>query len=97
MKMKILGILLLVVSLQAETLKGGYLACTSEEAFDQITTAIAKKDNNLFTYLLKNGCFQTKKGIPISVLDTSWGTAKIRAYAGNQSFVLWTNTENIQR
>ena len=59
--------------------------------------AAVKKDKNAVKYLIKNGCFGPKAGIPISVLNTSWGTAKVRAYVGNQAIVLWTNTENINR
>lgn len=83
---------------QAETLKGGgYGACLSEDLFDQFTTAVVKKDDRAFQFLLKNGCLITKSGIEVTVLDRSWGTAKVRAYVGSKTFILWTNTENIQR
>ncbi len=81
----------------AASLKGGYWACVSEDLFDQIGMAAVKKDKNAVKYLMNNGCIVAKAGIPISILDTSWGTAKVRAYVGNQAIVLWTNTENINR
>ena len=93
------GILSIVLSISAygETLKGGYGACVREDLFDQLTTAAVKKDERAFQYLLKHGCIITKAGIEISVLDRSWGTAKVRAYVGNSVIILWTNSENIKR
>ena len=83
---------------QSDSLKGGYGACISEDLFDQFTTAAVKKDERAFQYLLKNGCFVTKAGIEISILDVGWtGTTKVRAYVGDTAIVLWTNTENINR
>ena len=38
-----------------------------------------------------------KPGLSISVLDNSWGKAKIRAYTGDASVVLWTFSENISK
>jgi len=85
-------------SVYAESLKGGYGACLSEDLFDQFTSAAVKKDERAFQYLLKNGCIITKAGIQVSVLDRTWtGTAKVRAYVGDSAVVLWTNIENIQR
>jgi len=81
----------------AASLKGGYGACVSKDLFDQLTTAGVKKDQRAWNYLLKNGCIITKAGIPISILDTSWGTAKVRAYVGDTALILWTNTENLAR
>lgn len=80
----------------ASSLKGGYPACLTEDLFDQIVKASVKKDKRGWNYLLKNGCIITKAGIPISVLKTSWGTAKVRAYVGDTSIILWTNIENIE-
>ncbi len=79
-------------------LKGGYAACVSEELFDQIISALVRKDDRGYQYLLGHGCIVTKAGIPVSVLDRTWtGTIKIRAYVNNKSVVLWTNTENVVR
>ena len=94
----IMSIIILSISVNADTLKGGYGACLQKDLFDQLITASINKDERAFEYLLKNGCIITKAGIPITVIDRSWsGTAKIRAYVGNQAFILWTNNENIQK
>ena len=78
--------------------KGGYVACVSKDLFDQAIQAIVNKDNRAWKYLLKNGCVVTKKGIPISVIDWTWtGSAKVRAYLGDRTVILWTNMENINR
>jgi len=97
--MKTLLILLALASTTANaaSIKGGYWACVSEDLFNQITAATVKRDVPAVKYLIKNGCFGPKAGISISILNTSWGTAKVRAYLGNQAIVLWTNTENINR
>ena len=103
MKMK-LGVVTMSVLLlnpvfaAAETLKGGYGACVSEELFNQLTQTIVRKDEKGMEYLLKNGCVITKAGISVSILDTTWtGMTKVRAYVGDKALILWTNTENIQR
>ncbi len=82
----------------ADSLKGGYGACVSEDLFDQFMGASVKSDKIAMKYLLKHGCIITKPGIHVSLLDVTWtGTAKVRAYAGNDAIVLWTNIENINR
>jgi hypothetical protein len=80
-----------------ETLKGGYMACISEELFDQISLAGAKRDFESIRYLLDNGCLVTKTGLKISVLERGFTTAKIRVISGKNAVVLWTATENIVR
>ena len=71
----------------SEMLKGGYVACLSEDLFDQYITAAVKEDKLALQYLLKNGCIITKTGIQVSVLDITWGTAKIRVYIGDSAVV----------
>jgi len=86
------------LSAHAETLKGGYGACVSADLFDQFISASVKNDVRAFNYLFKNGCLITRGGINVSVLDNTWtGVAKVRAYSGDVSIVLWTNTENISK
>jgi hypothetical protein len=104
MMKKLLGILslglflLIPLAVHTESLKGGYPACLTQDLFDQYIAAAVKKDVRAIKYLHKNGCIIAKKGIPVSVLDTSWtGTAKVRAYLGDKAVILWTNVENIQR
>ena len=99
-KLFAMGLLALAITVPAtaETTKGGYPACLTKDLFDQITSALVKKDERAFEYLMKNGCLILKAGIQISVLDRTWtGTAKIRAYVGDDAVVLWTNVENIAR
>jgi hypothetical protein len=98
MKAFVVIVLLLMgaVSAQATSLKGGYVACISEDLFDQATKALVNKDERAFKYLQKNGCVVAKAGIPVSVLETIWpGTVKVRAYIGDSAIVLFTNSENI--
>ena len=39
-------------SVYAETLKGGYAACLSEDLFDQFISAAVKKDEKALQYIL---------------------------------------------
>jgi hypothetical protein len=45
--------LVLAVPATGETTKGGYPACLTEDLFDQITSALVKKDERGFEYLMK--------------------------------------------
>ena len=90
--------LLVTATAQAATLKGGPVACLTEDLFDQAIQAVVSKDERAFKYLLDNGCIITKAGVPVSVLDRGLfsGKVKVRAYfGGNKTFVLWTTVENI--
>jgi hypothetical protein len=99
MKTFIFIALLLIVPViaQAASLKGGYVACVSEDLFDQSTQAVVSKDDRAFQYLMKNGCVVAKAGVPVSVLDRGLfsGKVKVRAYLGDSAVILWTNVENI--
>lgn len=91
-----LGLVTLTPAHSATT-KGGYFACVTREAWDELSQHIARKDRRGADYLVeKKLCLVTKGGVEVSVLESSWGTAKVRVYFGNTSAVVWTNTENIQ-
>lgn len=91
-----LTIVLGSTSINAETLKGGYVACMSSNSFDEYVSALVDNDNRAMNYLMKTSCVMTKAGIEVTVLKRSWsGTAKIRIYSNSRSAVLWTFTENI--
>ena len=98
MKKLIIILLLASASVSAETLRGGYGACTSADLFDQFVSAQVKNDKPALNYLLGSGCIVTRGGITVTVMDMSWtGTTKVRAYVGDKSVVLWTNTENVSK
>lgn len=98
MKRLLFLFVLLATSAEAESLKGGYPACLTENLFDQAITALNKNDERAWQYLLENGCIVTKGGIPVSVLDRTWtGKVKVRAYVGDDAVILWTNMENVQQ
>ena len=79
------------------TLKGDYMACVSEELFDQIISAIRQNDRRAVDYLLEHGCIITKAGFPVSLIDSTWtGKARVRAYTGDDSIILWAPIEAIQ-
>ena len=79
------------------TLNGGY-ACVSEELLDQFVLAVGNKDARGVRHLLGNGCVLAKKGTPVSILDYSWGSVKVRAYANDGTVVsVWTDIKNIDK
>ena len=72
----------------------GQAACLSEDLLDQLLSAAVDNDTQGVNYLLNHGCIIPKAGIKVSVLDRTWtGTAKVRAYVGDQAVVLWTVNE----
>lgn len=79
--------------------RGGYPACTSRDAFDQLNTAAAQKDRRGFDYLMSHGCITVAAGIPASVLGTEGvfaSTFHVRAYPpGGTPIELWTAAEAI--
>lgn len=86
-------------SLWSETMKAGYPLCLTEDLFDEMVQALARGDDNQFDYLSGNGCVITKSGLKFSVIDTSWGTAKVRVYLPGKktdSIVGWTNIEAVK-
>lgn len=77
-------------------LKGGYYACTSESLFDEMTSATVQKDNLAIGHLLASGCVLTKSGVRISYIgSSSFAVAKVRAYDGTDTVILYTNFENV--
>ena len=85
-------------SAAADYLKGGHVACLSEELYDEMIQAAARKDEKGFRYTLENGCFFTKYGTEIVILDTTWtGKVKARTYIDSRPVEFWTNINNIER
>lgn len=79
------------------TLEGGYFACITKQSWDELNEHISRNDRRGADYLVQKGlCLVTKAGIEVSVLSSWWGTAKVRAYVGDQSIILWTNSENVK-
>ncbi len=98
---RILLILVLLIGLSgsanAATLTGGYFACFREQDFDELMEMVGRNDKRGVDYLVKSGrCFIPKEGIRISVLKSSWGIVKVRAYVGDRAVVLWTVSESVQ-
>jgi hypothetical protein len=75
----------------AETLKGGYPVCVSKGLLDQMDNAILKADMRAMDYLFDHGCLESKAGLPVSVIESSWGAAHIRIYAGNSAAEAWAS------
>ena len=79
------------------TLKRDYFACLTEDYLSQIHTAKYKSDVSAMSFLLNSRCIITKGGTRITVLESGWGTIKVRAYGENGSLVLYTDREAINR
>lgn len=79
---------------QREFKGGSYVACISEDLLDQFVDAAVQEDSRAMNFLLSNGCFAPRAGIPVSVIDSTWtGTVHVRAYVGDQAIELWTIRE----
>lgn len=83
----------------ADTLKGGYPACVTEDLFNRISAAAAQHDYQVMEFLLQSGCFNTLKGQRVTLLDTKvWsGSARISIQGETRAFILWTDAGNIQK
>jgi len=81
-----------------QSLKGGYVACTREELFDQYLQALIDENLQALRRLSRLGCLVPASGTPVTVLDTKLfsGKAKVRAHTARGSVELWTNIENVQ-
>ena len=95
-KLTVIALLIAAGSVHAETISKNAVACTTESKFDEITQAIVTKDQRGMQYMLGNGCIVTNGRYSVSVLDRTWsGKVKVRAYAGEDAIVLWTNMESV--
>lgn len=93
-----LAVALFAATAQADTLVGGYGACLSNSLYSQLRSAVARRDEDAFKYLMSHGCIKTKSGIKVSVLGSpKMGTTKVRAYVDGGSVVVYTSTSNISR
>ena len=78
----------------ADTLRAGYFLCADEKLVDQMYTAIFNKDMPGMDYLFEHGCFESKEGVQVSVLDrTGWGasTVHIRVYGNGHTAEAYTS------
>lgn len=75
---------------------GDYVACISEDAYDEATKALAARDQQWFKSI--RGCVITNPGLKLTIVDRGFSTSKVRIFTpdGN-SMVLWTPSENIKR
>lgn len=92
-----MGILSLPVYPQSASFDGEYVACLTEDLFDQFTSTLAAEDEDSRNDLLKNGCFiMPKSGISLSALDPAalpTGKVQVLAYVDGEPVFLWTNLE----
>ena len=97
MKLIMLALLFIFVpGAHGDVLKENGYACVTEELLNELTMSAVNEDNAGYLYLLSNGCIIAKQDFPVSILHRSFsGLVKIRAYAGDNAFVLWTYKEDI--
>jgi hypothetical protein len=99
---KIIMTLLFLIIFQtvvvAETLKGGYPACVSEELWVELVRASTTKDKHAQDYLFQNGCITTKGGFPITILERGYKKSiKVRVYLDDgDAIILWTHMNNVK-
>jgi hypothetical protein len=78
---------------KADTLRAGFPVCVSNTLLDQMYDAILQKDAAGMDFLFDHGCFMSKDGIHVSLLDRgNWGSqAHIRVYAGKKTVEAWAS------
>jgi hypothetical protein len=95
-KVVMVGFILASSSAVADSLKGDFPVCISKEYLDEAVQASIKKDQRQWNWLFSTSkCINPKPGVPVSVLESSWGKVKVRVYAESGSMILWTVRENI--
>lgn len=78
---------------KAPVTRAGSPACQSPELYDQLAAVAAQKDERGFAYLLDgNGCVLLRGGLPVSVLDRTFGgRVQMRVYGEGKAAVLWAS------
>lgn len=92
----IIVILALCGMVHADTIKGKFPACISEELHEQLTSAINHNDKASLAWLFDNGCFLPKAGLHVMRIS-GFLVLKVRAIVGKESIVFWTVMENVER
>ena len=65
--------------------------------FDEFLEMVARGDILGADYLRKSGrCFVSKGGVRISVIKSSWGKVKVRAYVGDSTVVFWAQPQSVR-
>lgn len=77
--------------------KGGYMACTTEEALTQTTSAAIEQDTRALGVLIATGrCFMPRAGLPLTLLKVRWtGRQQVRLAGDTLSAPFWTSAENV--
>ena len=100
MKKLLMALCLLSSSVNAATLKGGYVVCATQDLFDRATYAQINQDDMLWAHLMSNGCAVLNGGSAIEIIEVGYfsGVAKVRLILSEktgESIEVFTNVENI--
>lgn len=81
----------------AQTLKSEHPVCATEDLLDEIQMARVDNDERTVQYLMKQGCVKPQPGLPISIIERTWGgNVKVRIYMDDgEAVVAWTDGRNI--
>jgi hypothetical protein len=81
------------------SLKAGYPICVTKELYQQFERAVIQDDKRELQYLKKSGCFMPAQELKVTILDQSLWAAiiRIRVFAGDQAFEMWTASKNVKR
>lgn len=83
----------------APNIKSGYVACLSESALDEFTSAVTSNDERAQRYLMGRSCFRTSSmtSYPITILKPGLMTVKVRIYGEGDTLEIWTYSEAIRK
>jgi len=79
-------------------LKGGFPACATEALWEKLGDLAAENDLAGIRILIDGSrCINTRGGVRVKVLHKSLvsSTAKVRAFVGGQTALLWTDLRNV--
>lgn len=86
-----LSLMLLSQAAMSAQLTGDYPICFSYSSLKEIWTALTNKDQRQFSAIIKAGdCLYPKKGVEVSFISKIDVVDKIRVYAENESFEMYT-------
>jgi len=83
-------------SAQAYVTTEGYSACTTKKYLNDLISYANQKDIGAIQQLIDAGvCLQMAAGIPVYLMDTSWGLVEIRPKGMTDT--VWTVQEGIRK
>ncbi|QEL18729.1 hypothetical protein [Limnoglobus roseus] len=76
---------------KADSLKSDFPICISKELLGQMYEAMLQRDARGADYLFHHGCFMTRDGVQVSLLDRDGPDTHVRVYGGKRPVEAWVS------